>query len=208
MKLEVWLAFVMVFSLVSISPGPGAVSSMSNTLSYGFGRGFINVLGLQCALLMHLILVMLGLGALFASSEVAFSLLKYVGAAYLVYLGIKKWRDETGFKFTNSEFSQLPAKTLFFRGFSVNITNPKSIIFFGALLPQFLDPNASQVFQFMILSISIVIIDSIVMGGYGLLASTLRNFFEDSKRMRVANRVFGSIYIMLGFTLATAKRTA
>lgn len=208
MKLEVWLAFVAVCTLVSISPGPGAVSSMSNSLSYGFGRGLINVLGLQCALFIHLTFLALGLGALFATSEVAFALLKYAGAAYLIYLGIKKWTTEGGFNLSKTERLQLPAKTLFLRGLGVNLTNPKSMVFFGALLPQFIDPAAPQLLQFAILAVTIVLIDGLVMGAYGFLASSLRGFFEDARRMRIANRAFGSLFMIAGFALLAAKRKA
>lgn len=204
MKLEVWLTFVAVGTLYSLSPGPGAVSSMSNALSYGFRRGLLNLLGLQCALLVHLSLVALGLGALLASSELAFSILKYVGAAYLIYLGMRKWTDGRGFEFSDIP-QHLPARTLLFRGLGVNLTNPKSLVFFGALLPQFIDPGAAQAPQFVVLGVSIILIDGLVMGWYGFLASTLRRFLENPQRMRVANRAFGSMFMLTGLALAAAK---
>lgn len=208
MSLETWATFIVVCTLFSISPGPGAISSMSNALSYGFNRSVLNILGLQCALLIHLTLVALGLGTIFTSSEIAFSILKYVGAVYLIYLGIRKWTDKGSFKLSIIEQENLPDRSIFARGSGINLTNPKSIVFFSASLPQFIDPVTPQIPQFLILAISIVIIDGIVMASYGYLASTLRGFFEDTQRMRIANRVFGSMFVLTGFALSMAKRRA
>lgn len=209
MKFELWLTFLVVCTLFSISPGPGAVSSMSNSLSYGFSRGFLNVLGLQCALLVHLTLVGLGLGALVASSEVAFQTLKYLGAGYLISLGYKKWTQEGVLVFGKDESSpDVSARKIFFRGLVVNLTNPKSIVFFGALLPQFLDPASPQGPQFFVLTVSLLVIDTLVMGGYGFLAASLRGFFQNEAKMRLANKVFGGLFTLAGIALATAKRPA
>ena len=92
MTLTVWLGFLLAAILIAVTPGPGAVISMSTGMRHGYLAALTAILGLQAAILLHLMIVALGLGALLAASETAFALVKFVGAAYLVWLGIQKWR--------------------------------------------------------------------------------------------------------------------
>ena len=143
MTLETWLAFFVACWVISLSPGAGAVASMSAGLRYGFLRGYWNALGLQLALLMQIAVVAAGLGAVLATSELAFNLIKWFGVAYLVYLGWKQWVAAPG-EIAAGEGERPLGRplTLVLRGFLVNASNPKAIIFILAVLPQFLDPKA------------------------------------------------------------------
>ena len=137
MTLETWLAFFVASWLISLSPGAGAISCMAAGMRFGFRRALWNILGLQLGILLVLVIVAAGLGALLAASTYAFEAVKWFGAAYLVWLGIQQWRapavpiDEAA---AESALGGSP-RELVLRGFLVNATNPKGIIFMLAVLP-------------------------------------------------------------------------
>src|SRR5687767_6886930 len=137
MELSVWLTYLLAAIVLCVSPGPGVFSSISSGLSHGFRLGIWNAVGMQVASLIILVVVSVGLGGLLLASETLFNVVKWLGVAYLVYLGIVTWRAPArGFEDQGDERIH-SAREIFMRGFFVNITNPKGIIFFAAVLPQF-----------------------------------------------------------------------
>jgi homoserine/homoserine lactone efflux protein len=129
--------------VISLSPGAGAIASMSSGLQYGFWRGYWNALGLQLGLALQIAIVGAGVGAILTASATAFYAIKWFGVAYLVYLAIKQWRalpmdmsDDAAVRPIGKPLA------LVFRGFLVNISNPKALVFMLAVLPQFIDPHA------------------------------------------------------------------
>lgn len=204
MDMHVWLAYVVTAVVFSLAPGSGTVNSISNGLSYGTRRSLAAIAGLQIGLAIHIALVGAGIGALVAQSAVAFSVIKWVGAAYLVWLGIQKWRDRSSL--TTSETDQdLSSLTLMKNAVLINLTNPKSIVFLVALFPQFIDPAQDQLAQLMILGITTVLIDAMVMLGYTSLASQMGRFIRSEKVMSKINKLFGSMFVGCGALLASAK---
>lgn len=139
MDMHVWLAYVVTAIVFSLAPGSGTVNSISNGLSYGTRKSLSAIAGLQIGLTLHIILVGAGIGALVAQSATAFTVIKWVGAAYLVWLGIQKWRDKSGLA-THTEGEALSGTKLMRNAVLINLTNPKSIVFLVALFPQFIDP--------------------------------------------------------------------
>jgi len=143
MSLETWLAFFAASWVISLSPGAGAIASMSCGLQYGFLRGYWNAIGLQLGLAMQIAVVAGGLGAILAASSTAFYAIKWFGVAYLVYLAIKQWRalpldmtDDAAVRPIGKPMAMM------FRGFLVNASNPKALVFMLAVLPQFVNPQA------------------------------------------------------------------
>lgn len=207
MELETWLGFFAASWIISLSPGAGAIASMSCGLQYGFWRGYWNALGLQIALVVQIAVVAAGLGAVLAASELAFSLIKWFGVAYLIYLGVKQWRalptdlaDESTIRPIGKPLS------LVFRGFLVNISNPKALVFILAILPQFIDPAAPLLIQYMIIAATMVSVDLIVMAGYtGLAAKVLRALKTPAQQRRL-NRTFASLFVGAAGFLATLHR--
>ncbi len=203
MALSLWLGFLAATILIAISPGPGAVVSMSTGLRYGYGAAFRVILGLQAAILLQLLIVALGLGALLASSHTAFNLVKLIGASYLIWLGIQKWRI-TAQEIDENACSIAP-QGLFIQGLLVNLTNPKAIVFIAALVPQFIDPARPQWPQMLIIALTMFSIDVLVMSCYALLATHLRRWLHDPKALKLQNRFFGSIFIGAGLLLASSR---
>ena len=150
MSFALWLGFLLAAVLIAITPGPGAVLSMSIGMRYGYRSALLAILGLQAALLLQLVVVALGLGALLAASETAFGLLKLAGAAYLIWLGVQKWRAPVAAVVAAS--GDLSKRGLFVQGLLVNLTNPKAIVFIGALVPQFIDPAQPVAAQYAVIA--------------------------------------------------------
>lgn len=209
MSLNVWLAYLAATIVLCISPGPGALSSLSAGLKYGFGVGMWNLLGLQIAILCNVLLVWLGLGALLVASTAAFEIVKYGGAFYLVWLGIQKFRErpvpieEIA---AGTRFDDVSRLGLVKQGLLVNLTNPKGLLFLVAVLPQFVDPARPTATQYAIMGATMVVVDVIVMMGYTGLASKLLRLLRNPSHLRWTNRGLGTLFAAAGGALAMFKR--
>ena len=168
MSLDVWLAFFAASWLISLSPGSGAISCMAAGLRYGYRRALWNILGLQIGILLVLAIVAVGLGAIIAASTTLFVAIKWLGAAYLVWLGVQQWRAPAS-PITDGAADAADGGTprrLVLTGFLVNATNPKGIVFMLAVLPQFIDPAKPQLIQYAICGATLFFTDLVVMSGY------------------------------------------
>lgn len=204
MSFALWLGFLLAAVLIAITPGPGAVLSMSVSMRYGCRSALLAILGLQAALLLQLILVALGLGALLAASEAAFGLLKLAGAAYLIWLGVQKWRAPVDAVVVKS--GDLPTRGLFVQGLLVNLTNPKAIVFIGALVPQFIDPARPLATQYAVIAATLCTTDLIVMSAYAVSALQMGRWLGAARHVRWQNRIFGVVFITAGSLLAVSSR--
>jgi homoserine/homoserine lactone efflux protein len=209
MEFSTWFTYFVATVIICVSPGPGALSSMSAGMKYGFTRGMWNLAGLQAAIVVNVFAIWIGLGALLVASTTAFDIMKYLGAAYLIYLGIQKFREEP------VPFEQIAAQTnfkdtsrfgIFKQGLLVNLTNPKGLLFLAAVLPQFVDPSKPTAIQYAILGGTMVMVDVLVMIGYTALASTILRMLKDPNHIRWTNRGVGSLFVAAGGALAVFKR--
>lgn len=209
MALETWLAFLVACWVISLSPGAGAVASMSAGLQYGFWRGYWNALGLQIGLALQIAIVAAGVGAILAASALAFSLIKWFGVAYLVYLAYKQWKALPSD--LNADAAERPIGrplTLVLRGFLVNASNPKAIVFMLAVLPQFINVHAPLMPQYLVMGVTMIVVDLIVMAGYTGLASRVLRVLRTPRQQRVMNRSFAALFVAAAGLLATVKRAA
>lgn len=206
MALETWLAFLLASILISISPGAGAVNTMSNGLRFGIGGSMPAILGLQLGYLAQIILVGIGLGALLATSQWAFELVKWLGVAYLVWLGYQKWTQPV-LELDASSTQQSNKSQQFWQAALVNLSNPKATIFLVALFPQFANPNASNpVEQYMVMGSTLVMVDIIVMIGFAGLAAQLKRWMHSAAHQRLQNRIFGGLFISAAGVMASYHR--
>ncbi|KRW61367.1 homoserine/homoserine lactone efflux protein [Pseudomonas sp. TTU2014-080ASC] len=206
MAIETWLAFFVACWVISLSPGAGAIASMSAGLQYGFLRGYWNALGLQIALAVQIAIVAAGLGAVLSASELAFSLIKWFGVAYLMYLGYVQWKAQPSEMSADTERPIGRPLTLVMRGFLVNISNPKAIVFMLAVLPQFIDPKAPLLMQYLIMGVTMITVDLIVMAGYTGLAARVLGALRSPRQQRLLNRTFGGLFVGAAALLATVRR--
>ena len=154
--------------------------------------------------MMLIILVGVGLGTLLSQSVLAFEILKWAGAAYLIWLGIRQWRA-AGTIELSAQAATLSHKKLYKNGVLVNISNPKSIVFLAALFPQFIMPHQPQLMQYLILGVTTVAADIIVMTGYAVLARQIAVFIKSPAQTRAMNKVFGSLFMLVGALLAFTR---
>ncbi|EFQ60438.1 MULTISPECIES: LysE family transporter [Pseudomonas] len=210
MALDTWLAFFLASWIISLSPGAGAIASMSSGLQYGFLRGYWNAIGLQLGLAMQIAVVACGLGAILAASSTAFYAIKWFGVAYLVYLAVKQWRA-LPMDMTDDATPRPVGRpmAMMFRGFLVNASNPKALVFMLAVLPQFVNPQAPLLTQYLILGATMISVDMIVMAGYTGLASKVLRLLRTPKQQKRMNRTFAGLFVgAAGFLASLHRATA
>jgi homoserine/homoserine lactone efflux protein len=208
MDFGVWLGFFAASWAISISPGPGAVYAMSCGLNHGLRRGYAGTIGMIFGMMTALIVTSIGLGALLLASVHAFTMLKWAGVAYLVYLGIKQWRAPgVPMVAADSEAADATTRSLVLKGWAVNATNPKGYIFMMAVMPQFLDPSKPLLLQYLVIGITLCFTDAVVMAGYTGFAAKVLSFFKSEAEMKMLNRIFGGLFVAAAGALATFKRS-
>jgi len=203
-QFSLWLALAGAGALISFTPGAGAINTMSNSLNAGFRRSIWGILGQQAALIVHVLIVALGVGVLVASSPMAFNVIRYAGAAYLVYLGIRQFLSKpAAAQEQAATLSNEPAWSIFRRGFWVNLLNPKAIVFFLAFTPQFIRPDQPLATQYAVLTATIVAIDILVMWFFfAAAAKSFQRFTTTDRGQMVLSRVFGVLFVAVGILLA------
>ena len=210
MPLDTWLTFLVASFLISLSPGAGAIACMAAGMRFGFARAVWNVLGLIAGLQIVLVLVATGLGALLAASTIAFTTVKWLGVAYLVWLGVAQWRAPAHVVDPDAVGKELGGtqSQLFWRGVLVNATNPKAIVFMLAVLPQFIDPARPLLAQYVACGATLGLTDLIVMSGYTAFAAKALRLLRQPRQIRAMNKTFGGLLVAMGALLATFKRAA
>lgn len=211
---DLWLAFVGAAIAISVSPGAGAVQSMSTGLTHGLSRGAWSVAGLQIGLMTQLAVVAVGLGAAVARSVTAFAVIKWIGVGYLIYLAVRQWRTTSG-----DLTGQLAARgdggsdrggrlALLARGALVNLTNPKGLVFLLAVLPQFVIPTRPLLPQYLTIAATMTVVDVIVMCGYTGLAARLLVWLRTPRQQIALNRTMSALFALAAVVLSLVRRTA
>lgn len=215
MELNVWLAYFAAAWVIALSPGSGAVLSMTHGLAYGVRGASATILGLQLGVATILLVAGVGVGAVLVASATAFTVVKVVGACYLIWLGWRQWTAPATAAQAPATGAGSPAlagipsvRQRVALGFFTNVTNPKGIVFVVAVLPQFIDPALALWPQLLILLATTLFADVIVMHGYAFLASRAQRWLATAKARRAQNRVFGGVLIAMGAGLFMVKRAA
>jgi homoserine/homoserine lactone efflux protein len=208
-ELGTWIPFFLATVAISLSPGPGAIAAMGAGLNHGYQRGQRIAFGLALGVWTQLAVVGVGLGALLATSNTAFGVVKWLGVAYLVWLGIQQWRAPAAPLVARDEGAgQMSTRALILRGWTVNAVNPKGTVFLIAVLPQFVDTTQPLLAQYLVIGATFGLVEFCVMTGYAALASRVLGLLRTPRQMRTTNRVFGSLFVVAGALLATFKRAA
>jgi threonine/homoserine/homoserine lactone efflux protein len=209
MSIEHWLAFVAASAVLLAIPGPTILLVISYALSHGRRAATATVAGVALGDFTAMTASMLGLGALLATSSMLFTGLKWAGAAYLIYLGIRLWRTPVGEP--TADAIDVPAVRpvrIFLHTYLVTALNPKSIIFFVAFLPQFLDLTQPLFFQMAIFEATFLGLAIVNAGLYGLLASAARDTIVKPTVQRIVNRTGGTLMIGAGLLTLSFSRAA
>ena len=207
MELSTWLAFFAASWAISISPGPGAIASMSAGLNHGFKYGYVTIFGLVLGIWTQLAVVGVGLGALIAASATAFTVVKWLGVGYLVWLGIAQWRAPARPMVAIRDSGEVVTqRSLILKAWLINIVNPKGTVFLLAVVPQFIHLSQPLLPQYLIIAATLAFTDMVVMSGYTALASKVLGALKEPTHIRAMNRTFGSLFIVAGSLLALFKR--
>lgn len=202
--LALWLAFLAACVAVVIVPGPTVTVIIANSLRYGSGAGLANVAGTQAGLVVMVGVLAVGLEAIVASMAMLFDIVRILGAAYLIWLGVKLWRARGAL--ADATMAAPPRRRSFFwQGVLVIWSNPKALLFFGAFIPQFVDVTGSVTLQTMLLGATFMAVATLLDCGYALLAGGAGRLLTRS-RVVWLERISGSLLIGGGIWLALTRR--
>jgi threonine/homoserine/homoserine lactone efflux protein len=208
MSLATWIAFTLAYTLMALAPGPVILLVVSYAIAEGRRTALAVVAGTTLGDATCLSAAVLGLGALLAVSATAFTILKLLGAAYLIFLGVKLWQAPSA---TISEQSTRSVRSLwrvFLHAYLATSLNPKSVLFFVVFVPQFMEPQASLLPQLAAMLTSVLLCGAMVDGGYSLFAASLRRLIRARRTQKAVNRVAGSVLISEGVLAATWRGLA
>jgi homoserine/homoserine lactone efflux protein len=208
MTIQSWLMYLALVFVATSTPGPAVLFIMTNATLHGWRKAVFAALGNIAGLLCLGIIAVTGLGTILNTSEIIFNMIKYMGAAYLIYLGIKLLvQKNTDFMTINSQLisKDISSNKLFFQALGVALSNPKAIVFLTALFPQFINTNQTLLPQFSMLIVTLMIFSFSFLMFYALLAHKAKIWLAKPNRIKAFNRTSGSIFVGIGVFLATSS---
>ena len=204
MELHVYVAFVVATAIMIALPGPSVLLTVAHSISFGWQRALVTVAGATMGIAVQLIVAAIGLASVLNGVAEAFELLRWGGAAYLVYLGVKQWRSSG--EPLEVDTSLLSRANLFSQGLVVTVLNPKSLIFIAAFLPQFIDATRPPGLQFAFIVPTFLLITFTVTAVWALAAGKASGFFRSQRALQSVSRTAGGLMILAGAGLALARR--
>ena len=211
MSIELWLYYSLAVLILTASPGPSVLLCMTKAVTEGFRVSMYTALGSLTAIVSIMTLSFSGLGVVIATSEVAFNMIKWSGAIYLIYLGYKALtsKQETYQIFDQDKASSIATKSsLYLSGFIVGASNPKAIVFFTALFPQFINTSAPLLTQYFIFAITFTIMEFSWLTIYSYLGARSSNWLLKKGRAKYFNRITGGVFIGAGVFLSASSRAS
>ncbi|AXO15921.1 MULTISPECIES: LysE family translocator [Thalassospira] len=211
MQLDTWLLFAGAAIALAMAPGPNNLLAMFNGARYGVSSAAVGGIGRIVAFALMIVVTAAGLGVVLAASETAFLVIKWGGAVYLVWLGLKSWFA----KVNDSDETTGPVELMVNPGpfnlakteFLTAIGNPKAILIFTAFFPQFLDPAVAYGPQFTVMGVTFIAMETSVLLAYGLLGGQVKGLIKSARHMRMLNRVSGTLLVGAGVLLALTDRS-
>ena len=200
---DLYLAFIAAPTVLMLIPGPNVALIVANSVAYGTRFGLLTLAGTVSAIVVQLTLVTLGMAAVLGMLGAVLEWLRWAGVAYLLFLGIRQWRAAP-LDLTKVRAEPRSPRAIYLRGLLVSLTNPKTLLFFGAFFPQFLSPGRAVAPQLAVLSLTFLALAVVFDSGWALLAGRARKFLAGRGRLR--NRMSGGLLIGAGLGLALAHR--
>ncbi|WP_428774370.1 LysE family translocator [Vibrio sp.] len=208
MTIETWMYYALAILVLTASPGPSSLLCMTKGVTGNMSSAIMTALGSLTAITTILTLSFTGLGVLIASSEWLFNMVKWIGAAYLVYLGYKAITSpQQDYQLTSQPSASGSYRSNYLSGFIVGASNPKAIIFFTALFPQFIDPSASLWGQYVVFALTFMVLELSWLLFYGYLGSRSSQWIMAKGRAKLFNRLSGGVFIGAGALLSSASRS-
>ena len=203
--IQLWLAFIVASAALAVLPGPVVAMVVANSLAHGVKTGVRTMVGVVAGNSVLFAIGGLGLAWVLTLLSDWFDVVRWLGAAYLVYIGFRQWHAKPESLLTEKEKSH-PKIAVFWQGFVVAITNPKTIVFYAAFFPQFMDPSLPAGAQLIVLSVTFLLVVNSIDLCYAVLADRLRPFLTGERRGRIRNRITGALLMGAGAAMALARR--
>ena len=207
MTFNTWLIYAAAVFVLTVTPGPTVLTVVSTSVNGGLRQAMLAASGSITAAICMMGLSAVGLGAVLATSETLFTALKWAGAAYLAYLGVGALLSK-GQAFDLRDVDASSSRQSFVRGVLVGASNPKALVFFAALFPQFIDPAQAQWPQFVVLCTTFIAFEVFWLCTYAALGAKAKNWLQQPSRAKLFNRATGAVFLLAASALATAKRAA
>jgi homoserine/homoserine lactone efflux protein len=204
MSLELYLAFVAATVILILIPGPNVALIVANSVAHGSRYGLLTVSGTSSAVIIQLLLTVAGMTTFLSVMANWFEWLRWIGVAYLIYLGLRAWRAPP-VDLTTAKPEPRSARAIYLRGFLVSLSNPKTLLFYGAFFPQFVSVGADLTTQLIVLAVTFFVIAVVLDGTWALLAGRFRAVLAVNGKLR--NRLTGGLLIGAGAGLALARRS-
>lgn len=208
MTLSTWLLYVAAVFVLTVTPGPSVLMCISTSINLGVRKALVASLGSTTAIVGIMALCALGLGTALAASETLFTAIKSLGAVYLAYLGMTSLFSSATDIAVSAAVAPLTGRRLFGQGFLVGASNPKALLFFGALFPQFIIPGAPQAPQFLLLGTTFIFFELLWLTIYAVSASKAKRWLQQPRRAKLFNRVTGVVFLLAAAVLASSRRSA
>jgi len=202
---ETYIAFFLASALLIVVPGPSVLVVVAHAMTFGQRRSLYTILGIAMSHSLFFAVTAVGVAALLGQLEHVFPWVKLGGAAYLVWLGVRKWCTDPEAALAPAAPTPRSAGSLFLQGFAVNTTNPKALVFYAAFFPPFLDPSAPVAGQLLAMGGTFVALLIGISFGYALAAARARRWLGTPRRVRIQNRISGTLLIGAGLGLAAAR---
>lgn len=206
MNLQLWLSFVATFAILAVTPGPSVLLATANSMNHGSRKAIATILGDLSANTLQILLASWGLATIIVASATVFNAIKWVGVAYLIYIGISKLLT----KAENTDLRVKAGEKRFFKlyseGFLMSAANPKAIVFIGAFFPLFIDQGLPFVPQVALLGLTYLVMDGLCLLFYVHFADRLRQYLEDQAKVNLQNKIIGSLLVFSGLMLSLVNR--
>jgi threonine/homoserine/homoserine lactone efflux protein len=209
MSLSSWLIYVSVVLVSTLTPGPAVLLSISNSVAHGRRAAIFSSLGNISGLFLLSVAAIAGIGAVLQSASWVLGLLKTMGAAYLIYLGIRRWQlGGASVALSQPALELRTSRQFFIQGSLLALTNPKAILFFAALFPQFIAIEHPLLPQFVTLTGTLMSLSFVSLTSYALLANAAKGWLAGPQRIRLFNRVSGTAFVLLGLAMFRLEHAA
>ncbi len=203
--MENYLLFLVIATITVLSPGPGVILTLTNTIRFGISGSVSGILGIAVGTFIVAGVSATSLGVLLVTSSIAFSMMKYIGAAYLIYLGIKLWRSPA-IQLADINKPAKKKSLQFMEGLTLQLTNPKAVFFFMSIFPQFVNFSANYIHQFLLLVFTYSFLVVFIHLIYASLAKKAKLWLSTEKGSKRVNKVGGATFMCFGIGLASTSK--
>ena len=208
MGFELYLAFVAASALLILMPGPNVALIVANSFAHGQRYALMTVAGTSSAMVIQLALVIAGMTTMMEEMAHWFTIFKWIGVAYLLYIGVQTWRKPPADLSVGADRAAKSYGSVFAQGFLISLTNPKTLIFYAAFFPQFMNASLPALPQFLLLGVTFVVMAIVSDSLYALLAGRIRPWLQKGKINALQNRVTGGLLMLCAAGVALTRRTS